>query len=376
MELETLIRDERDRLTRRLGSVLGGDVYAAEDLCQEAFTRAWQSLPRELDGERQRAWLRRTAGNLAIDELRRRARRPTAALDDFAAWESVSDAAEPDAAREALLQLPANERFLLLLRFQSGFTHAEIARLLDISEEAARKRVVRARATFLRAYRALRSDPAPLVLVMARDESPAPYVRWLEAAGARVRHVAHRLSERELALADGLVLSGAFRDVHSALYGEEPRSLRGEVDLAQDRADLAAVNGALALDLPMIGICRGHQLLNLASGGTLYQDIHLDGATADRHDTGLHRLDTRVDTTTRGLLGRSAQVHSEHHQAVRRLGRRLRIAAISPDGLIEGIERSDRRFAVGLQWHPEEMQSRDAERIADALIDTARKRAA
>ena len=71
MELETLIRDERDRLTRRLGSVLGGDLYAAEDLCQEAFTRAWQSLPRELDGERQRAWLRRTAGNLAIDELRK-----------------------------------------------------------------------------------------------------------------------------------------------------------------------------------------------------------------------------------------------------------------------------------------------------------------
>src|SRR5579871_512641 len=109
MDFETLIRNEQGALTARLTSVLGGDRAAAEDVRQEAFARAWRSLPRELDRERQRAWLRRTAGNLAIDELRRRARRPAVSLD--AAGEAVGAAAapEPDAALEALAQLTTAE---------------------------------------------------------------------------------------------------------------------------------------------------------------------------------------------------------------------------------------------------------------------------
>jgi putative glutamine amidotransferase len=370
MDFETLVRTEEGWLTRRLSSALGGDTHAAEDLRQEAFVSAWRSLPRDLDPPRQRAWLRRTAANLAIDELRRRGRRPAAALEAAGQLADPAVAQEPDAAREALAMLSANERLLLLLRFDAGFRHAEIARLLDSNEEAVRKRVGRARRAFLLAYRAARRETAPLVLVVARDESPAPYVNWLERAGASVRVAGQLPGERDLVLSDALVFTGAFRDVHSELYGERPRALRGDIDLAADRSDLALVNAALALDLPMVGVCRGHQLLNIASGGDLYQDVVLDGLTNASHDEGQHRVDTDGGTATRRLVGRTLEVESTHHQAIRRLGRHLRVSASSSDGVIEMIERSDRSFMLGLQWHPE-INGEMGATVAQALVEAA-----
>ena len=370
MDFETLVRTEEGWLTRRLSRALGGDTHAAEDLRQEAFVRAWRSLPRDLDPHRQRAWLRRTAANLAVDELRRRGRRPLAAIESAGDLAAATGAEEPDAAREALATLTPNERLLLLLRFDSGFRHAEIARLLDSSEEAVRKRVGRARRAFLLAYRAARREATPLVLVVARDEPAAPYVDWLERAGAGVRVAPARVSERDLVLSDALVFTGAFRDVHSGLYGERPRALRGEVDLESDRVDLALVHSAVALDLPMVGVCRGHQLLNIASGGDLYQDVVLDGLTNSSHDEGRHRVDTDGDTETRRLVGSSLQVESTHHQAIRRLGRHLRVSACSSDGVIEMVERSDRSFMLGLQWHPE-INGELGDTIAQGLVEAA-----
>ena len=375
MDFETLVRSEEGWLTRRLSTALGGDTHAAEDLRQEAFVRAWRSLPRDLDPGRQRAWLRRTAANLAIDELRRRGRRPTATLEAADAIAAASAPQEPDAAREALERLSPNERLLLLLRFSAGLRHAEIAQLLDSSEEAVRKRVGRARRAFLISYRAARRDQAPLVLVVARDEAPAPYVTWLEKAGASVRVAPARPAERDLVLSDALVFTGAFRDVHSELYGERPRTLRGHPDLECDRADLALVQTALALDLPMVGVCRGHQLLNIVTGGTLYQDVVADGLTAESHDDGHHRVLTGADSATRRLVGRSVEVESTHHQAVRRLGRRLRPTASSSDGVIEMIEREDRRFALGLQWHPE-INGALGNAVAEALVEATTLEAA
>jgi putative glutamine amidotransferase len=375
MDFETLVRSETAALTARLTSMLGGDRAAAEDVRQEAFARAWRSLPRELDADRQRAWLRRVAGNLAIDELRRRGRRPSVSFDAAGDAVGASNAAEPGAAHEALAQLPTADRFLLLLRFQAGFSHLEVAQLLGVTEEAARKRAARARAAFLRAYRRARSDGTPLVALLVRDEPPEPYVRWLEDAGARVRELHGVPSERELVLADALVFTGSARDLHSELYGEAPRALRGEPDIEQDRGDLAGVRGALALGLAFAGICRGHQLLNIASGGTLYQDVVGDGLTSSRHDEAEHRVETQAGGVTRSLVGRSARVTSTHHQAVRRLGRRLAPSASSPDGVIEMIERTDRRFAIGMQWHPE-IDRGAGDRIAQALVRAAMERAA
>ena len=377
MDLETLIRSEHDQLTARLSYALSGDRHAAEDLVQEAFTRAWCRLPEGLSPERQRAWLHRTSRNLAIDELRRRARRPTVALDDAGAGDRLArEAAAPDAAREALSTLPAHQRFVLLLHFDAGFTHREIAALLDSSEDAARKRVARARSAFLRAYRSAREDHSPLVLLVVRDDPAPPYIRWLTDAGARVRRLSATPSERELTLADGLVLTGAFRDLHAGLYGEVPRTPRGRPDFEQDRMDLATLNAALAIDLPVVGVCRGHQLLNIASGGDLYQDVVQDGATTVEHAAGRHPVHTHPEGTLRGLVGRRTEVRSEHHQAVRRLGRSLRPTASSPDGVIETIERTDRRFVMGLQWHPEIDAGGPGDRIAEALVAAAVQRAA
>jgi putative glutamine amidotransferase len=376
MDFETLVRSEQGALTARLTSVLGGDRAAAEDVRQEAFARAWRSLPRDLDSDRQRAWLRRTASNIAIDELRRRTRRPAVSLEEVGQAVGAVDAGEPDAAHEALGRLSTAERFLLLLRFKGGFSHLEIARLLGISEEAARKRAARARVSFMRAYRAARTDATPRVLLLARDgDAPAPYVRWLEDAGAQVRVQPGAASERELAVADALVVTGSVRDLHSELYGEAPRSLRGEPDLAADRVDLGAVRDALTFDLAFAGICRGHQLLNIASGGTLYQDVVLDGVTDSSHDDSEHRVDTHAAAGMRSLLGRSAHVTSSHHQAVRRIGRHVRATASSPDGVIEMVERTDRRFAVGMQWHPE-LDRHAGDRIAEALVLAATAQAA
>lgn len=375
MDFEALIRNEQDGLTRRLARMLGRDREAAEDLRQEALLRAWRTLPRETDRDRQRAWLHRTATNLAVDELRRRSRRSSLALDD-ASERAVDGVQEPDAAREALARLGIHERFLVLLRFDAGFAYADIARLLEISEEAARKRVARARTAFVELYRAARAHPRPLVLLVTRGERPEPYVRWLERAGASANVCRAAPSERQLTLADGFVFTGTFDDVHSELYRERPRALRGEPDLAQDRVDVAVLVGAVALDLPFIGICRGHQLLNIACGGSLYQDVVLDGATTSSHDAGHHRLEAARDSKLRTLIGQSADVHSEHHQAIRRLGRKLRVAGTAPDGLIETIERTDQRFALGLQWHPETTTGPGGERVAEALFDAAMRRAA
>jgi RNA polymerase sigma factor (sigma-70 family) len=376
MDLEALIREHHDQLTTRLTFALAGDRHTAEDLAQEAFARAWRRLPDGLTPERQRAWLKRTSHNLAVDELRRRARRPTVSLDDAAIGHAVQDAAAPDAAREALAGLPAHQRFVLLLHFDAGFSHGDIARLLDTTEEAARKRVSRARAAFLHAYRQTSEDASPLVLLVSRDDPTPPYVRWLHDAGARVRHLTQTPSRRELSLSDGLVLTGALTDLHPGLYNEVPRITRGEPDLERDRADLAALTAALALDLPVVGVCRGHQLLNIASGGDLYQDVVSDGATTVEHGVGGHPVRTQAGAAMRSLLGREAYVESEHHQAIRRLGRGLTATATSPDGMIESIERTDRRFALGLQWHPERDAGGRGDRIAEALVQAALERAA
>jgi putative glutamine amidotransferase len=378
MELPTLIQNERSTLVSRISAMLGGDRHAAEDIAQETLTRAWELLPAGLAPPQQRAWLSRTARNLAVDELRRRRRRPIAEIDDLDVMQALAAGApETDTARAALEQLSAHERFVLLLRFEGGFSHAEIGQLLDTSEEAARKRVFRARSALIEAYRRGRSDPQPLILLLAHEDAPTePYIGWLQRAGARVKTVFGAPSERQLALADGLSTTGHVSDIDSRLYGQQPRSLQGRTDLDVDRRELAAVRQALALDLPILGICRGHQMLNIASGGDLYQDVVQEGVTGSDHAHEHHAVRTGSDGAARRVLGRATRVRSQHHQAVRKLGRNLTVTATSPDGVVETIERNDRSFAMGLQWHAELTTSGAGQLVAEALVEAAAGRAA
>lgn len=375
MGIETVFEEQGHRLTRRLQRMVGSRE-TAEDLCQEAFLRAWRSAPRNLSSDRQAAWLHRTASNLAIDELRRRRLVDLEPLSERS--DQRSAAGEELAARETLGGLSAHERLVLLLRFEAGLTHAEIGALLDVSSEAARKRVERARAAFAVAFRGLEADPRPLILLRCGEHEDLPlYRRWLEAAGARTQVTDGQRVERDLTRAQGVVLGGSYTDIDPAVYGESPRSAIRRPDLGRDDEDLRVLRGALRAGVPLVGVCRGHQLLNVVFGGNLYQDLHDDGATDEPHWRTPHAIETAPGALARRVLGSRSEVASEHHQAVRRVGRGLRVTAQASDGVVEMVELPRRALGVGLQWHPEQPESgRAGRQVAEALVDAGRRRAA
>src|SRR5215218_4837053 len=337
MTLERVFTEQQPLLRRRLARMTG-DAEVAEDLCQEVFVRAWRSAPREAPAVAIAAWLHRTASNLAVDELRRRSRRPVAAVEQLDGLLAPPAAQDDDgAARAALAQLAPHDRLVLLLRF-----HAE-----------------------------------PLVLLLVREEDPAPYEAWLEHAGARVRTMTGGIAERDVLFADALVVSGSHSDVHPRVYGERPGPhLHGRPDFRDDWRDLATLRAALRADLPIIGVCRGHQLLNVLSGGSLAQHLGADPAAPRHLAADAHEISTAGASAVRALVGRRSSVPSEHHQAIRRLGRRLRVSAVTADGVVESVERTDHRFAVGVQWKPPHVpDAAPSRRLAEALVDRASRRA-
>ena len=371
MDAESIFESQSATLTRRLERMVGSREVA-EDLSQEAFLRLWRRGPRDRPESEQRAWLQRTASNLAIDELRRRRRNDRPLFDDEAAAETIAaDGADALVVGEALARLDPHHRLLVLLRFQAGLSHDEIGGLLAISAEAARKRVAVARRAFAAAYLGTAPDRHPVVLLETRDDR-RPYVEWLEAAGAEVRPVRPGALEPQIALADAVVMGGGVIDLDPAIYGERPRVRLNTPDRARDLRELRTVRAAIEAGLPYVGICKGAQLLNVALGGTLYQDLQHDAATQRSHWQVQHPVVANPGSVARRILGRRAIVASEHHQGVRRMGRGLRGTSRSDDGILESIETTDDRFALGLQWHPEHQESEIAgRRIASALADAA-----
>jgi putative glutamine amidotransferase len=310
--------------------------------------------------------MHRTATNLAFDELRRRARRDEVGYDD----DALTGAGAPEASlgaagdvRAALAALTPHQRLVLLLRFEQGLSLRELGELLDIGEDAARKRVARAREAFAAALRDVRApDERPTVLLLMGREDPAAYTRWLENAGARVRIHGPDRAGLDMAGADAVVLSGSTTDVHPRTYGDplDPRSV--DPELTRDLRDLAALRLALRDDIPVIGVCRGSQLLSVLFGGALSQ--HVDHHTGNRP----HAVATAPGSVARRALGSAGEVVSDHHQAVRGMGRGLRVTATAPDGMIEAVEVPGRRLALGLQWHPERGCG---EALAELLVDVA-----
>jgi putative glutamine amidotransferase len=173
---------------------------------------------------------------------------------------------------------------------------------------------------------------------------------------------------------DGLLLAGGV-DVDPAHYGEARHPKLGEVDAARDATELALARWALAADLPILGICRGIQSLNVAAGGSLYQDIASQIPAALRHDyqvdkVGWEKLTQRVRLAEASHLGAImgdgvladgfVRTNSFHHQAVKTAGEGFIVVAAAEDGVIEAIEKPACRFAIGVQWHPEGMFRVDA----------------
>ncbi len=362
-DFDAVLQGEAAPIQRRLTRMLG-DPHLAEDVGQEALTRAWRMAPRDGGPERVRAWLRRTATNLAVDELRRRRRRAEVPLHDAAAVQAApEDGERRRAVAAALAAITPHQRLILLLRHEAGLSLREVGALLDVSEEAARKRVARARSAFREALRdAERVDDRPTVLVLMGRDDPAAYERWLSGAGARVRVLDRDQPGIDLAGADALVLSGSASDVHPRTYGADTDPRCVAPDLYRDERDLLAMRAALRDDVPLVGVCRGAQLLSVCFGGSLVQ--HLDDHAGDRP----HAVATAPGSAIRGVLGPRGTVVSDHHQAVDRLGRGLRVTATAPDGVPEAIEVPGRRLALGLQWHPERG---GGAQLADLLVATA-----
>jgi putative glutamine amidotransferase len=190
------------------------------------------------------------------------------------------------------------------------------------------------------------------------------YVRSVETGGGLPFILAPGRPEDVADLLDhvaGLVLTGG-ADIDPRHYGEDPHPALGPVFPERDGFELALAREALRRDLPVLAICRGHQVLNVATGGTLVQDIPSQLPDAGAHDPDIdrwqtcHEVEILPETRLREILGTErVAVNSFHHQAVKRLGRELVLSARSADGVVEGIEmpRERKRFVVGVQWHPE-----------------------
>ena len=189
------------------------------------------------------------------------------------------------------------------------------------------------------------------------EEKESHYLAALERAGARplaVRPGREKEVPDLLRQVRGWVLTGG-DDIAPEIYGQEPHPKLREVNPPRDRMDLLIARGVFAQGLPCLGICLGNQMLNVASGGSLLQDIGTFVPGAAEHSGGTrHRVRAEPGTRLAALLGAGeVEVNSYHHQAVQRLGRGFRVTARSTDGVVEGIERPGEPFVVGVQWHPE-----------------------
>lgn len=200
----------------------------------------------------------------------------------------------------------------------------------------------------------------------SRVRLTAAYVTALENAGLVPLIVPPLSNERAAASVldsvSGLVLTGG-EDVDPARYGEDRHEKVRSVNAARDATEAALIQEAKARRLPILAICRGIQILNVALGGTLIQDIPSTVATGIAHDeegprtSRSHEISVEPGSLIARAIGaEQATVNSFHHQAVQRVADGMRVTAKSPDGVIEGIESTDKDWWVmGVQWHPEDL---------------------
>ncbi|MBV9783968.1 MAG: gamma-glutamyl-gamma-aminobutyrate hydrolase family protein [Acidisphaera sp.] len=237
-------------------------------------------------------------------------------------------------------------------------------------------------------------DRPPVIGVTLDAEQPGGYSRYdwyavranysdaIAGAGGLPIALPHHveLAEAYLDRIDALVVTGGAFDVDPALYGAANRHATVTLKEGRTAAEMALVQGALARNLPVLGICGGQQLLAVALGGTLLQ--HIPDAVAGaleheqvnpRHEPG-HSVAVTPGSRLAAIVGSpTMQVNSAHHQAVADPGRFAVVDAVAPDGVIEGIEDARYRFCLGVQWHPEFLIDPGDRRIFDALIAACRE---
>jgi putative glutamine amidotransferase len=204
---------------------------------------------------------------------------------------------------------------------------------------------------------------------------PAAYVNAIEAAGGRPLLVPPSTEgiEETLDRLDGLLFSGG-SDLDPELYGQDAHPETNDVVPERDRGEIALLRAALERDMPVLAVCRGSQVLNVALGGDLVQ--HLPDVVGDekhKHTAGEfadHGVELEPGTRVQGILGDHAPVKSHHHQGYGKLGSGLRGAARAVDGPVEALEDPERRFAVGVLWHPE---AGEDFALFEALVEEAKE---
>lgn len=211
------------------------------------------------------------------------------------------------------------------------------------------------------------------------------YVRSLSRAGAAVRWI--ELSDpdaaaKEAVSCDGLLLPGG-ADIDPSRYGQTPQPECGKPNELRDAAEFVMLDAFYRTGKPVLGICRGIQVMNVQAGGTLFQDIkgtsvcrHMDFRSRNR---SIHRVTVAEGSLLARITGSGEHdVNSLHHQAADRIGDGFTVSAVSEDGFTEAIERSDHAFCLGVQWHPEHMSRRslDQRQIFAAFVQACRTYAA
>jgi putative glutamine amidotransferase len=233
----------------------------------------------------------------------------------------------------------------------------------------------------------------PLVALTTSTEAPpgstgrhsvflyTSYIHALELAGVTPVLVTPAHSAEAVAAimhaVDGLVLSGG-EDVDPVHYGETPRVELDSVHPERDAMEFAALRHALDRDVPVLGICRGHQVLNVALGGSLYQDIptdlpdalgHVQGGGWDRRS---HDVFVEPDSLFFRITGeRTLCINSFHHQAIREPAPGLRVVGRAEDGLIEAVESERHDWVIGVQWHPERLEAAESDHDPDRRLFAA-----
>ncbi len=193
------------------------------------------------------------------------------------------------------------------------------------------------------------------------------YVRYIEKAPclfiALPTTGKESIAEEMIDRLDGLLLTGG-NDVFSAAYGEAPLSDQWQADAPRTWFEMALIKKTLQVDKPIFAICRGCQMLNTALGGALYQDVatQIDGTLQHRSPNkpiwNRHNVQVREHSRLHQIIGRTRfEVNSSHHQAIKTIAAPLQATAWAEDGIVEAIEYPEKKFVLGVQWHPEAMEN-------------------